>query len=122
IVLSFLSCGFILPVLMMGFRISTGLPADEFFFPDFRWPAGSEGLQVLGMGITALIGQYYVTKAYSHEKAGIVAAIGYCNILFSLVIGIALGDGLPDRWAFGGILLVISSGVLISLLKKKEAL
>lgn len=66
------------------------------------------------MGISALLGQYFVTKAYSNDKAGIVAAMGYSNIVFAVVIGLWLGDAFPDALTLTGMLMVIISGVAIS--------
>lgn len=120
IVLSFLSSGLILPIVMMLIAFVFQLPHDDFFFPDFILPSGNSWWQLLGMGITALLGQYYVTKAYSNDKAGIIAAIGYSNILFAVIIGVILGDAIPDVWMLGGILMVVMSGVVISLTKGSE--
>jgi len=118
IVLSFLGCGLLLPGTFMLARVLFDLPADEFLFATLPIPQGREWIYLPGMGITALAGQYFVTKAYSSEKAGIVAAIGYSNIVFALLLGLALGDPLPDSASVAGILLIIVSGVGISLFRK----
>lgn len=117
IVLSFLVSGLVIPSLMMAIGGLWQLPPDDFFFPAFRLPQGWDWFHLAGIGISALSGQYFVTKAYSHDKAGIVAAIGYSNIIFAMAIGIFLGDAFPDRITITGILLVIFSGVVISLRK-----
>lgn len=119
IVLSFLSSGLIIPLLFSMTGLLCSLPPDELFISYFRLPNSKEAALLLGLGITALLGQYYVTRAYSSEKAGIVAAIGYSNILFSLAIGIFLGDAWPDWIMFSGIVLVIISGVVLGW--KKES-
>jgi drug/metabolite transporter (DMT)-like permease len=49
-----------------------------------------------------------------------VSAIGYSNIVFSLIFGLILGDAFPDWLSFIGILCIISSGIIISVLKKKS--
>lgn len=119
IVLSFLVSGLVLPTVMMGLGAAMELPADDFFFPEFRIPEGGrEYFYLLGMGLTALLGQYFVTKAYSNDKAGIVAAIGYSNIVLAMALGILLGDSLPDWIGITGVLLVIGSGVAIALRKR----
>ena len=76
-----------------------------------------EWIFITGMGVAALMGQYFVTKAYANDKAGIVSAIGYSNIVFALVIGIILGDPFPGLRSLIGITLVIGSGILISMRK-----
>ena len=69
---------------------------------------------LLGIGITASLGQIYMTKAYGASKAGLVAAAGYSVIIFSLLIGLILGDSLPNILGFIGIITIISGGVLIA--------
>lgn len=118
IVLSFLTGGLVLPLLSMGIGRLLQLPYDDFFFPAFKFPEGWSILLLIGFGLFALLGQYFVTRAYSSDKAGIVAAIGYSNIVFAMSLGIFLGDAWPDIAGFAGLLLVIGSGVLISFQKR----
>ena len=90
------------------------------FFISWKLPSGFEWFYILWLGLAALFGQYFVTKAYGAEKAGIVSSIGYANIIFSVFIGMALGDAFPDWMSSLGILCIISSGVLISVCKTKN--
>ena len=118
IVLSFMVSGIVLP--LIGMLISwTGIfPEDGLFVSNLRLPLGMEWVYLLGMGITALLGQYFVTKAYGHDKAGIVSVIGYSNIIFGIVIGVIMGDRFPDLQTLAGIALVMASGITISLSKR----
>lgn len=117
IMLAFIGSGFLVPLIFMITRYIFQLPADPVFFIDWRWPAGIEWLYVLWLGLAALFGQYFVTKAYGADKAGIVSAIGYANIVFSVFIGMALGDAFPDLVSATGMLCIIASGVIISFVK-----
>ncbi len=121
IVLSFVLTGVVTPLLFVLTKYIFQLPADELFFIDWRWPQKTEWLIVLLMGSAALLGQYFVTKAYGADKAGVVSAISYANIVFSVFIGMMLGDAFPDFISLLGIFCIISSGVLVSFLKKKQA-
>jgi drug/metabolite transporter (DMT)-like permease len=120
IVLSFLLCGFLIPLITMSVNYSTGAVADGLFIIDWRWPDAREWPVVLLMGLAALFGQYFVTKAYGADKAGIVSVFGYANIVYSVFIGMALGDSFPDWMSSLGIFCIISSGVIISLVKRKK--
>jgi drug/metabolite transporter (DMT)-like permease len=113
--------GFILPLISMTIHYSTGVNADGLFIIDWRWPEGREWLSMAILGLAALFGQYFVTRAYGADKAGIVSSIGYANIVFSVFIGMALGDAFPDWMSLAGIFCIISSGVIISLVKRKTA-
>ena len=120
IVLAFVGTGVVVPLLFMIIGVVAGIPADPVFFISWKWPSGIEWIYVLWLGLAALFGQYFVTKAYGAEKAGLVSAIGYANIIFSIFIGMALGDAFPDLMSLGGIACIIVSGTLISLVKRRH--
>ncbi len=121
IVLSFVLTGVLVPLFFISVRVLFGLPSDDLFFINWRWPEQQEWWLILLLGFSALFGQYFVTKAYGADKAGIVSAIGYANIVFSIFIGMLLGDRFPDWVSLIGIGCIISSGLLISFVKKKRA-
>lgn len=121
IVLSFVLTGFLVPLIFMLIRYFVNINPDDVFFIAWRWPHGKEWIYVLSLGLVALFGQYCVTRAYGADKAGIVSAIGYANIVFSVFIGMALGDAFPDWMSLSGILCIILSGIFISLEKRKTS-
>jgi len=120
IVLSFLVSGVILPVISMMLHYLGGIPENGLLVIDFRWPVGMEWIYLLMLGSTALFGQFFVTKAYGADKAGVVSVFGYANIIFSVFLGLLLGDNFPDSLSLTGILFIIGSGVMISLEKRKS--
>ena len=122
IVLSFVLTGVLVPLFFTFIRSFLQLPADEILFIHWRWPQQIEWWYVLLMGSSALFGQYFVTKAYGADKAGIVSAISYAGIIFSIFIGMLLGDAFPDTISLLGILFIISSGMMISFIKKRQDL
>jgi drug/metabolite transporter (DMT)-like permease len=120
IVLSFVLTGVLVPLLFTLLRYLLQLPADEVLFINWRWPQQAEWFPVLLMGLSALFGQYFVTKAYGADKAGVVSAISYAGIIFSIFIGMLLGDAFPDIISSMGIVCIIISGLLISFIKKRN--
>ena len=121
IVLSFLLIGFLVPLITIIIHYTTGAPVDGLFIIDFRLPYGTEWCWVLLMGLAALFGQYFVTRSYGSDKAGIVSVFGYANIIYSVFIGMALGDPFPDWMSWLGIICIITSGIIISLVKRKSS-
>jgi drug/metabolite transporter (DMT)-like permease len=121
IVLSFIGTGVLVPTVFMLVKYIFQLPADDVFFINWQWPVGIQWFYILWLGLAALFGQYFVTKAYGADKAGIVSSIGYANIIFSVFIGMALGDAFPDWMSTIGICCIIASGVIISLVKRKAS-
>lgn len=120
IVLSFLSAGFVIPLITMGLHYFFGLQTDGLFIIDFRAPQGAEWGWILLMGISALLGQYFVTRSYGADKAGIVSVFGYANIIYSVFIGLLLNDPFPDWFSWAGIFCIIGSGAIIALEKGKQ--
>lgn len=70
---------------------------------------------IVVVGIMGTIGQYYITRAYTFAPAGIVAPIDYTRIVFSAILGILLGDTLPNAFIIFGIFFIILSGILIAM-------
>ncbi len=122
IVSAFVLGGIITPLLFILIKSVFQLPSDELFFIDWRWPVVNEWPVVLLLGASALFGQFFVTKAYGADKAGIVSVIGYANIIFSVFIGMLLGDAFPEWMSWAGIACIIVSGLIISLHRKNQSL
>jgi drug/metabolite transporter (DMT)-like permease len=120
IVLSFLLSGFLVPLITMILHYTTGIQPDGLFIIDFKFPSGTEWLWILLMGLAALFGQYFVTRSYGSDKAGIVSVFGYANIIYSVFIGMLLGDAFPGWMTWAGISFIIGSGVIIALVKSKQ--
>ena len=121
IVSSFIFMGILIPSLFMIVGQLAKFRYDDVFFIQWRWPHGVEWFYLLWLGIAALLGQYFVTKAYGADKAGIVSAVSYANIVFSVFIGMMLGDNFPDWISLTGIICIISGGVIISFIKSRTA-
>ena len=114
IVLSFMICGSVIPLILMisghFFVFETLKP----FFTPFVVPSLIDFVWIILMGIAAAFGQIYMTRAYFYAKAGIVSAVSYSVVLFATIFGIILGDTLPTfSVLFGGAMIVLS-GILLS--------
>jgi len=118
IVASFIITGFALPLIALLIHYTTGIPADGIFIISWQWPRGMQWVWMLTLGLAALFGQYFVTMAYGTEKPAVVSAVSYANIIFSVTYGYFLGDGFPDPVSLTGIILIIVSGIMISLYKR----
>jgi len=123
IILSFMLSGIVMPVISM--LVGTYYPMEhlDFLIGTFTWPAStSQWLGFLALGLTALMGQRMLTQSFTLDKAGRVAAIGYSNILFSVLIGFLMGEAIPSFSMVTGMLLIVAGGVMVSLAKRKPAI
>lgn len=117
IVLAFILSGVIIPLVFMVIRQLFHLAADEVFFIHWQLPRGVQWLQISLLGLAALFGQFFVTRAYGADKAEIVSSVSYTSIIFSVFIGMAFGDAFPDLMSWSGMLCIIAGGVIISIVK-----
>lgn len=117
IVLSFMSIGTIGPIILMTFSEFYMNEKLDFMLGTFVMPKANDWLFIILLGFVSTFAQIYMTKAYSVAKAGIIGTISYSNIAFSIIVGLFLGDLFPDIWIILGIILIIISGLLVSMKK-----
>lgn len=118
IVLSFMSVGTIAPLILMIIGSFYYNPNLDFMLGSFTIPLFSDWFYIILLGIFSTYAQIYMTKAYSFAKAGIIGTISYSNIVFSIILGLILGDSMPSVLIVLGIILIVLSGLLVS--SKKE--
>ncbi len=118
IVLSFMIIGTIGPMILLFVGSFYAPPNLDYIFAKFIMPKIDDFLFIVLLGISGSLAQVYMTKAYEVTKAGIVGAISYSNIIFSIIIGVLLGDCFPDIITTLGMILVIISGILVTIQPK----
>jgi len=114
IVLSFMGVGTVGPIILFLISPYVSISELDFMLGEFVMPQGVVWFYVIGMGIFATISQLLMTKAYGLTKAGIVGAVSYTNIVFSIAVGILLGDSFPSMLTLFGISLIIFAGVMVA--------
>lgn len=118
IVLSFMSMGTLFPLIFMGIAEFISVESLSFIAEKFVMPEGIEWVYLFFIGLFSSLSQVFMTKAYSVTKAGIVGAVGYSVIVFSVIIGYMMGDPLPNLLAFFGIALIIVGGGMNAIKKR----
>ena len=78
-----------------------------------------QALWLLPIGVLATLGQLALTRAYSRSSALLVASLQYSGIVFAALYGLVLfGDQIPlSGW--GGIALIIASGLTATALRHR---
>ena len=114
IVLSFMGVGTVGPIVLFLISPYVHMPSLDFMLGEFVMPQGVVWFYVLGMGVFATFSQVFMTKAYMETKAGIVGAVSYTNILFAILVGVSLGDTLPNMTTVFGIVLIVVAGLMVA--------
>jgi drug/metabolite transporter (DMT)-like permease len=114
IVLSFMITGTLGPLVLFFVSPYLDFPEFDFMFSKFVMPQGIVLFYVIAMGVFATVSQVLMTKAYGETKAGIVGAVSYTNILFSILVGLFLGDAFPSLVTSFGIVLIVVAGIMVA--------
>lgn len=114
IAFSFMLVGTISPLILM-FSAEFYSPKNlDFMFSKFIVPEINDIIFIVLLGVFSTYAQIYMTKAYSSTKAGIIGTISYLGIVFSIIVGLFLGDSFPDIFIMSGIILIVISGILVA--------
>lgn len=95
--------------------------ASEYYILDaslkFITPKIEDWLLIVGLGVTSALAQIYMTKSYGATDASIASVVSYSVIIFSMILGLLLGDPIPNLLTIFGIILIIFSGVIVAIRK-----
>ncbi|EAJ7579312.1 DMT family transporter [Campylobacter upsaliensis] len=120
IAFSFILIGTLMPLISMfvgEFYINEKL---DFIIAPFIMPSFKAWIFILAMGILGTIYQMHITKSYGIAKqAGVVAGVSYLDVVFSIIVGVILGDALPSAMVFLGIVGIVVGGLILMRNKKK---
>ena len=120
IALAFMIVGSLVPLCSMivgEFYAPKGL---DFLLCEFKMPNLKAWAIIAVMGILGAVYQIHLTKSYGiAKKAGVVAGVSYLDVIFSLILGLFLGDAFPSAMVFAGILGIIFGGLILVLDKAK---
>lgn len=114
IVMSFVLTGTIGPIILMAIAEFYEPKTLDFMLAKFVMPQGITWLYLVLMGLFATFSQLFMTKSYASIHAGVAGAVSYTNILFAMVIGLLIGEGLPSFLSAMGIILIVMAGILVS--------
>ena len=86
-------------------------------FSPFSW-AGIGWM--LPIGILAMLAQLFLTTAYTKGNALVNASLQYLGLVFVIVFDWILGEQWPDKLTWLGMILVVLSGLLATILRSKR--
>ena len=87
-----------------------------------EWP-GVQALWLLPVGVLAALGQLCMTRAYATAKTEggtlLVANLQYSGIVFAAIYSVLLFGDRIDAWGWGGIALIVGSGIAATVLRQR---
>lgn len=77
------------------------------------WPEAHLWPYLLGIGVTAAVGQLLMTQAYVFDRAPVIAAATYTAPIWGIIADITIFGLVPDTLAIVGGLLILGSGMVL---------
>lgn len=92
--------------------------AVPFMWNGFVMPSLVDWMLLLAIGVVSLLGQLFLTKAFTHENPVVVEIVRYIGILYNAMWGFLFWAEIPDAFTIAGGVLIIVGCVLLSRQKK----
>lgn len=89
------------------------------FYLHWRLPEAAEWPFVIGIGLTGMIGQIFMTKAFALEEAGVLAPFKYMELVYAMLLGFFIFGESYTFSAFMGIVLIVT-GMLLNVYAKRR--
>jgi len=79
-----------------------------------KWvqPVGLEWVFLLSLGVFGYFGQLYMTKAFQTASASQIAPLKYIEVVFTLLLGVALFNEVYTFWSLLGMTMIITALIL----------
>ena len=110
------------PIVTLTFTALLGSVVMSLAVPFYWSPVTPmDILWMIGMGFTGALAHYFFIKAYDYAEASFLAPFAYSEIVSATLFGLIVFGDFPDGWTWIGTIIVIASGVFISLRERYRA-
>jgi drug/metabolite transporter (DMT)-like permease len=89
--------------------LGAGVP----LFSHWQMPRGGEWLVLCLMGLCGMVGHWLLIEAHRLAPASVLAPFVYTQIVWMILLGIAVFGDMPDIWTLLGAGVVIASGLYV---------
>ena len=78
-----------------------------------EWPVRADWLVFLLLGLSGTAATYFLTVAYRHAPAAVVAPMDYTTLLWGLGLGWILWREVPDPTIWPGVAVLVGAGLYL---------
>jgi drug/metabolite transporter (DMT)-like permease len=110
------------PVIVFNFTLLLCLVSGVAAFSSLIFPTPRQWLLLVGISCFASLGQSFLTRAYSLDRAPTVAAASYASVVLSIIYGYVFWGEIPLLSSVTGAFLIVLGGIylMVSTLRIKE--
>ena len=89
----------------------------------FSWiePNPNQWLFMFCIGLCASVGHFFLILSLKYADASKLAPFSYFEIVTNVIIGYYFFSDFPDMWTWVGLLIIINSGIFISIRERSRA-
>lgn len=80
----------------------------------FVIPSHVELLYLILLGMVALLGQIFLTRAFSHDRVAVIEIVRYIGVIYNAIWGFLFWDEVPDEFTIIGGSLIIGACIALS--------
>jgi drug/metabolite transporter (DMT)-like permease len=84
-------------------------------------PNLNQWLLLAALGFFAILGHYFITKAYNYGEASLLSPLGYTEMVTAVLFGWYFFGDFPDHLTFVGVAILMGCAIYISLRERKLA-
>lgn len=108
------------PLIVFCFSVFSCLCAVPFIIVDHQPLAWWQLASLLMAGLSATLGQFSITAAYTYAPASELSVYDYTQIVFAALLGIIFLGEVPDVISILGYLIICGAGIAMFLIRKKK--
>ena len=108
------------PLIVFCFSVFSCVCAIPFIIFDHQPLAWWQLASLLLAGLSATLGQFSITAAYTYAPAGELSVYDYTQIVFAALLGIIFLGEVPDVISILGYLIICGAGIVMFLIRRKK--
>ena len=111
------------PLMTLIFTGLSGAIVISLIIPFFwTWPSLSQWLLLISLAAIGALAHFLLILSLNYAEASKLAPLAYSEIIMNVIIGYYFFGDFPNQWIWVGLLIIIASGVYISLRENKKKL
>jgi len=106
--------------MVFWFSVLLSVGAGLLAIPDWVPLAADHWPLLLGIGITGALGQHFITEAFRHAPAAVVAPFEYTALLWGVTLDLLIWHVLPGAVTLAGGTIVIGAGLYLLARERRQ--
>ena len=108
------------PLIVFCFSVFSCVCAVPFIIFDYQLLTWWQLVSLLMAGLSATLGQFSITAAYTYAPASELSVYDYTQIVFAALLGMIFLGEVPDVISILGYLIICGAGIAMFLIRRKK--